>query len=239
LTAARLEKGLTQAALADRCRLTKQHISYFEQGQRLPSLDQLLRLARALEVPLQRFLSGSNRPGTELSDIALELRALGLLDLWVDGSRVPGAFRCPEEITALSVAGAAPEARVVEGLPTILAWNRWSGSLLRAYGRTTRPRTVYRLAWLAEVALAVDRRGGFPGGCPGKDDLAAFVKGVKAPPPGRWDSLGRAALEPSASPLWKRWRISYAADLDTFRARAEALEHLRRAEGRRPLVAGR
>jgi hypothetical protein len=73
--------------------------------------------------------------------------------------------------------------------------------------------------------------GGFPGGCFGKKDLAAFVKGVKKPPLDHWDDLGRPADAPPTSPLWKRWRISYPADLTAFRQRAEGLVALRQAEG--------
>jgi transcriptional regulator with XRE-family HTH domain len=227
LAAARLERGLTQAGLAQRCRLQRQQITYFELGTRIPSLKQLLRIAQALELPLQRFLSGSDRPGEEVRDIALELRNLGLIDLWVEAPTVPGAFRHPEEVVALAVTGEEPAARIVEGVPAILAWNRWDRFLLRAFARASGRRTVYRLAWLAEVALAVDRMGGFPGGCPGKEDLATFVKGIKKPSPHRrWDGLGKPAHESPTSPLWKRWRINYAADLDTFRQRADQLASL-------------
>src|SRR5437763_11781218 len=104
LRTARLEKGLTQAALAERCRLQRQQITYFERGTRIPSLDQLLRFAQALDLPLQRFLSGGDRPGGGVRDLAIELRNLGLIDLWVDKPLVPGAFRRPEEIVALAVA---------------------------------------------------------------------------------------------------------------------------------------
>src|SRR5438270_8918459 len=102
LTAARGEKGLSQAELAERARLKRQQINYFETGARTPSLGQLLQIARALDLPLQRFLSGSDKPGREVRDIALELRSLGLIDLWVEDPVVPGAFRRPEEIVALT-----------------------------------------------------------------------------------------------------------------------------------------
>jgi transcriptional regulator with XRE-family HTH domain len=238
LAAARTERGLSQAELARRCQLKRQQITYFEQGQRLPGLDQLLRLAEALQLPLQWFFSGANRPATDLRATVIELRRLGLVDLSVERPLVPGAFRRPEEVVALAVGGEEPEARVVEGMPAVLAWNRWSVTLLRAYGRTAGSGTVYRLAWLAEVARTLDRMGGFPGGCPGRQDLAAFVRRVKSPPPDRWDSLGRPGLAPPASPVWKRWRINYAADLATFRERARALLALRQAETPRPFVAG-
>jgi transcriptional regulator with XRE-family HTH domain len=227
-------RGLTQEELAERSHLRRQQINYFETGARVPSIDQLLRMARALDLPLQAFLSGSDRPGGGARDVALELRHLGLADLWVEGAVVPGAFRRPEEVLALVVAGEQPEARIVEGLPAVLAWNRWEGILLRAFARVSGRRTLYRLAWLADVALILDRVGGFPGGCPGKEDLTAFVKTIKRPPPARWDSLGRPAPALPASPVWKRWRINYAADLDTFRQRAETLASLRAAEGRAP-----
>jgi hypothetical protein len=201
-------------------------------------LSKLLRIGRALDIPLQRFLTGGNRPGTESRDLAVELRSLGLIDLWVDAAVLPGAFRPSEQVVALAVAGGEPEARIIEALPAVLAWNRWKPVLLRAFARTSGRAAVYRLAWLADVVLALERVGGFPGGCPGKEDLAAFVKPIKNPPRGRWDDLGRPALHASTSPLWKRWRISYAADLATFRQRAEALVSLATAEGRASPVSG-
>ncbi len=234
LAAARGERGLSQAELAERSHLKRQQINYFETGARTPRLGQLLQIARALDLPLQRFLSGSDRPGRGVRDIAIELRSLGLVDLWVEAPAVPGAFRRPEEVVALAVAGREPEARIVEGVPAVLAWNHWNALLLRAFTKETGRGTVYRLAWLADVALALERIGGFPGGCPGKEDLTAFVKRVKKPAPERWDDLGRAAHKPSTSPVWKRWRISYAADLATFRQRAEGLVTLAQAEGRAP-----
>ncbi|HYT88688.1 MAG TPA: helix-turn-helix transcriptional regulator [Gemmataceae bacterium] len=236
LAAARGEQGLSQAELAQRCRLKRQQITYFETGARIPSLEQLLRIARALNLPLQRFLTGTDRPGRRVRDIAIELRNLGLIDLWVEDAVVPGAFRRAEEVVALAASGKEPEARVVEGIPALLAWNRWNGVLLRAFASATGRATIYRLGWLADIALALERRGGFPGGCPGKEDLAGFVKRIGKPPPERWDDLGRPAHEPPTSPLWKRWRINYAADLATFRERAEGLVSLAKAEGRDLLV---
>jgi hypothetical protein len=85
---------------------------------------------------------------------------------------------------------------------------------------------------LADVTLALERAGGFPGGCPGKEDLLAFVKRIPKPATDRWDDLSRPAERLPTSPVWKRWRINYAADLATFRKRAESLVDLARAEGR-------
>lgn len=199
---------------------------------RTPSLAQLLQIAGALDLPLQYFLTGSGRPGSGVRDLAIELRSLGLIDLHVEDPVVPGAFRRPEETVALAIAGKEPPARVVEAIPAVLAWNRWEVPLLRAFSRATGRAIVYRLAWLADIVLALERQGGFPGGCPGKEDLAAFVERIKVPKSTRWDDLGRPGSERPASPVWKRWRINYAATLATFRQRAEGLLAQARAEGR-------
>lgn len=236
LAAARRENGLSQGQLAERCRLQRQQINYFETGARTPSLTQLLKIARALDLPVQRFLSGYDRPGNATRDIAIELRHLGLNDLWVDSPTVPGAFRHPEEVVALALTAKAPEARILEGIPAVLAWNRWKDILLLAFAREHRGTTLFRLAWLADVALALDRIGGFPGGCPGKEDLTAFVKRVKKPAIDRWDAVGAAADDLPTSPIWRRWRISYAANLATFRKRAEGLVSLRAADGQATLA---
>jgi transcriptional regulator with XRE-family HTH domain len=224
--AVRIERGLSQAELAGRSGLKRQQITFYETGARIPSLANLLKIARALDVPLQRFLSGTNAPGGGVRGIAIELRSLGLIDLWVEEPLVPGAFRRPEEVVAHGVAGEEPEARILEGMPAVLAWNRWDPGLLRAFARASGRETLFRVAWLADVAVTLDRMGGFPGGCPGREDLAAFLK--RAPkPPDRWDDVGRPGHDPPASPVWKRWRIKYAADLATFRRRAETLVSLK------------
>ena len=81
LQRARGERGLTQRQLAARCAISQPRISQFESGEVTPSLEQLLRLAEALQVPVQFFLTGGVRPGGELPDLAVELFALGVRDL--------------------------------------------------------------------------------------------------------------------------------------------------------------
>jgi len=234
LSAARLERGLSQVDLAARCALSQVQISYFELGRRRPTLDQLLRIARALDLPLQTLITGSERPGTGVRDLAIELRHLGLADLWVEDPVVPGAFRRPEEVITLAISGPEPDPRILEAIPAVLAWNELDPVLLRAYSLATRPRTARRLAWLADITLAIDRRGGFPGGCR-REPLARLVRIIPAPSPGRhaWDSLGRPMLQPPTSPLWKRWRINYDADLTQFEQRARHLDEFRRRAGAR------
>ena len=229
LTAARLQRGWSQSELAARCGLSQAQISYFELGRRRPTLDQLIQMARSLDVSLEKLIGGSDRPGDRLSDIAIELRHLGLIDLWVRDSVVPGAFRRPEEVIAQAVSGREPDPRIVEAIPALLAWNRINPILLRAHGQTTRPRVTRRLAWLADIALAIDRRGGFPGGCR-KESLTRFAGRIPAPPPASetWDSLGRPMAHTPTSPIWKRWRINYDADLSQFEQRARHLDELRK-----------
>lgn len=226
--AARIERGLSQSELADRSELLQTQISYFEAGARLPSLDQLLRIARSLSVSMQKLLAGSERPGSDLRDIAIELQYLGVVDLWVKGARVPGAFRRPEELMALVLASEEPDPRILEAVPAILAWNEFDPILLEAFGRTNGTRTCRRLAWLADVALAIEKHGGFPGRCR-KEALARFTQLVALPDTGKdvWDGLGRPSVILPSSPLWRRWRIRYDASLDQFRERAELLDQLR------------
>jgi transcriptional regulator with XRE-family HTH domain len=234
LSRARLERGLSQAELAARCALSQAQISYFELGQRRPTLDQLVRIAKALDYSIEGLIVGANRPGNELRHMALELRSLGIADLWVKDAVVPGAFRRAEELIALAVGGEEPDPRIVEAIPAVLAWNEIDPILLRAHGLATRPRTTRRLAWLADIALAIDRRGGFPGGCR-KRPLERLTRIVPAPAAGSdaWDSLGRPMAKRPSSPIWKRWRINYDADLAQFKQRARHLDELRRRSGDR------
>jgi transcriptional regulator with XRE-family HTH domain len=228
LAKARAARGWTQALLADRAGLKRTHLVFFENGKRVPLLDQLIRLAKALEVPLQWFLSGTEHPGGEIRDIVLELRRLGLIDLWFDEPSVPGAFRHREEVIALAVTGEEPEARIIEGLPAILAWNQWRIPLLRGFLRGQV--AARRIAWLADIALGIHRANGFPGGCVSAKHLTRLVKTVTPPNAESWDSLGRSSEGPPRSPIWKRWRVSYPATLDLFRKRAESLVELHQAE---------
>src|SRR5579884_1138320 len=78
LHAARARRGLSQTALARHCSLSQAQISYFELGLRRPTLDQFIKLARALDVPLQRLFHGVDRPGVTPRDLAIELRNLGI-----------------------------------------------------------------------------------------------------------------------------------------------------------------
>lgn len=225
LALARKERGLTQVELAEVCGLAQQQVSFIEAGRRQPTLDQLLRIAKALDLSIQRLLGGSDRPGTGRKDIAIELLCLGMADLWVKDATVPGAFRRPEEVVALAVSGREPDPRIIEAIPAVLAWNRINPTLLKAYGLLTK--TTRRLAWLADIALAIEKQGGFPGGCR-KEPLLRFLKTIPLPTAGTaCDGLGKPVDGSPTSPLWRRWKISYDADASQFRDRAALLEPLR------------
>jgi len=235
---ARKRACLTQRQLALRTGIGTATINRIERSLRRPTLSQLICLAKVLQVSLQWFLSGSNWPGDDLPDIALELQNLGIVDLVITGIKVPGAFRPREEVVARAVSGKEPEPRIIEAIPAVLAWNRWNVRLLRAFSHTYGKPVLYRIAWLADVTLAIDKHFGFPLKCPGRESLARFLTLIKPPgtavreSPGGQDSLGRPTTNDRLLPIWRRWNISYAADLTVFRERAE---HLKTLLDREPL----
>ncbi|MDN4607900.1 helix-turn-helix domain-containing protein [Sporosarcina highlanderae] len=58
---ARLNKSFTQQQLADKCNLTKNHISKIENGQASPALATLSKIAKELNTPLSYFLESNNQ----------------------------------------------------------------------------------------------------------------------------------------------------------------------------------
>jgi transcriptional regulator with XRE-family HTH domain len=229
LLRARIWRGLTQRQLAERCGLHQSVLSRIESGKREASLDEVVRLAEALHVPLEWFVTGKEQPGTALPDIAAELWHLGIVDLVVPQARVPGTYRPKEEVLALAIGTERPEPRVIEALPAVLAWNRWRPGLLEAFARVTHPKVLTRLGWLTEITLLLDRTGGFPGGLVGANDLTEFL--TKVDRPHEPDDLGQPGAAAPDHRAWKYWRIAYAVELSAFRERAEKLWALREARG--------
>lgn len=222
--AARTEQGLTQQELATRAGISQPRLSSIEKGTVLPTLPQLIRLARALMLPLQWFLRGSVFPGTETPDLASQLHWLGVVDLFVPDAVVPGAFRPTEQVLALAVSGDQPNPRIIQAIPAVLAWKRWSPSRLREYSKPRTSQASIRLAWLADVALTIQRTTGFPGGCPQYKNLESFVGRLsKARLPLKEDDLGRPGEEKTLPPVSKRWMIRYDAPLSVFIDRANHL----------------
>jgi hypothetical protein len=189
----------------------------------------LATLARELGVPIQWLLTGTHRPGPELRDVAVELRHLGVVDLFVPDARVPGAFRPPEQLVARILSGRSPDPRLVEAVPAVLAWNAWDGRLLEAYALTYDARAAHRIAWLAEVTLTLHRSRPFPGGVAEPLVLQRYVEST--PRPEEPDDLGRPALAEPVPPVSRRWNVTYAATLSTFEERARQLNSLRLKEG--------
>jgi transcriptional regulator with XRE-family HTH domain len=227
LLKARTRQGFTQKEVASRAGISQPRVSSIEQGEALPTLPQLIRLAQVIQVPLQWFLRGALLPGKELPHIALQLQWLGIVDLFVPDAVVPGAFLPTEQVLAFAVSGKQPNPRIIEALPAVLAWKRWSPSRLREYSKPRNSRETIRLAWLADVALTIHRTSGFPGGCPQNKNLEAFVGPLsKATLSLTNDDLGYPGGEAALPPVSKRWKISYDAPLSAFIDRAERLNLL-------------
>lgn len=224
---ARKRQGLTQQELASRTRIAQPRLSGMEKGRILPTLLQLLRLAQALQVPLQWFLNGSTVPGSEVTDMAMELYRLGVVDLHIPNAVVPGAFRPSEQVIASAVSGNQPDPRIIEAIPAVLAWMRWSHLVLRTYSQRQDPRAGIRLAWLADIVLSVHGSGGFPGGCPQRRELETFVRWWAKHPAQRTDDLGRPALTVDLPPVWQRWKITYDVPVTAFVERARHLQSYR------------
>lgn len=229
LVEARNRRGLTQRQLAERCGLHPSVLSRIENGEREVSLGEAVRLAAALHVPLEWFVTGKEQPGTALPDIAAELRHLGIVDLIVPLARVPGTYRPPEEVLALAVGTERPEPRVIEALPAVLAWNPWRPGVLEAFARVTHPKALTRLGWLTEVTLLLERTGGFPGGLVSADALTAFL--TKVDRPHEPDDLGQTGGTVPDHRVWKYWRITYSVELSAFKERAKRLWSLREGKG--------
>lgn len=229
VVAARKRRSLSQIALARRCGLSQAAISAIESGNRRPSLDQFFRIARALEIPIQRLIDGSDSPGWQLPDIAMQLRSLGIADLRVRDAKVPGAFLRTEEVIAHAVSSDAPDPRIITAMPAVLAWNEWDDLLMLKSGsnRVSGRSSVWgRVVWLADIAHAIHQRRGFPGGCYSHQLSSLLRHGGPPKTRGVWDSLGHPMSEEPRSPIWRRWRINFDADIKEFEQRAEQLVEL-------------
>jgi transcriptional regulator with XRE-family HTH domain len=225
LISARISIGLTQKELALACKIHQSVVSALENGKRRPTVPQLMQLALILKVPLQRLLTGTDRAGTELPDIALQLQSLGIADLYVPNMRVPGAFRETEDVIAVSLRGNAPPPQIIEAMPAILAWTPLDILTLYWFADQYDARISFRLGWLADIALTIHRGTGFPGGCPTMQTLESIIH-IGGKKPVEEDSLGFSEGSPQM-PVSARWKMRYPAALTTFQQRAERLHAIR------------
>jgi transcriptional regulator with XRE-family HTH domain len=206
-------RGLTQEELARLTGLHRLSVQRIESGRLVPKLDDAIRLAEALKIPLQMLINGRWRPADDLPGIAIELFHLGIRDLALSKVIVPGAFRRSEQVLALALRGDRPEPRIVNAIPFVLARNTFNVRLLRAFADFYDRRLRARLAWLGEVALILHQRGVFDNGLSSEETLASIIRsGKKRPIP---DSLGHPR-EGKAPPAWARWNISYIGGIQDF-----------------------
>src|ERR1700738_680936 len=102
---ARTFAGLTQAQLALAAKLHRIQIVRMEAGAAMPHLDEAVRIAAALKVPLEWLVARRWLLRTDLQGIAIELYRLGIRDLEVATPHVPAALRLAEEVLVLALSG--------------------------------------------------------------------------------------------------------------------------------------
>jgi transcriptional regulator with XRE-family HTH domain len=233
LELARKAAGLTQAALAAAARINRIQIVRMEAGLTVPRLDETVRLAEVLKVPLEYLSAGRFTPTYDLQGIALELYRLGIRDLEVSNPRVPGSFRHKEELLVLAVSGDRPEPRIVEAIPFLLLLRNFLIPLVQGYAvGFYQKEALVRLAWLSEIALALNRLSTMPrlplgstptGRLSTPTHLLRLIRSAEKTRDGKRqfepDSLGYPSTE-NNSPIWRRWNITYAGTMKDFLNRA-------------------
>jgi transcriptional regulator with XRE-family HTH domain len=218
LESARKSAGLTQIALAKAAQINRVQIVRMEAGLTVPRLDEAVRLAEVLKVPLSWLTSSWKFPRPDLRGIAIELHHLGIKDLEVSDSQVPGSFRHGEEVLVIAVGGDRPEPRVVEAIPFLLARHKFRAPLAAAFAKYHDRRARGRVAWLSEITLALSQMNTMPLSIKSEAHLRALVgQGVKAPEP---DSLGHPG-DGKYPPIWRRWNITYAGTMKDFLRRTD------------------
>ena len=228
LLVARRSAKLSQTALARRSGINRTQIIKIESGSYSPRFEEVIRLAEALNCPLQTFLTGKTRPAGRLASIAFELRHFGVLDLVVSGAKVPGAFRRVEEVVVLALCGGRPEVRVIQAIPFVLARHRLATKLTLGFASIHNLRARARIAWLSDLTLVLGQRGILPLADGVEESLAQMTRVVKKPT--EPDDLGHPGANHLA-PVWKRWNITYGGTLAEFAARAGELTTRDRRKG--------
>jgi len=216
----RLNAALSLSALERQSGVDRVKISKMETGVYSPGWEEVLQLAQALRVPLQRFLTGETQPSVSLKGIATELYRLGVRDFAVEGAEVPGAFRRPEQVIAVALRGDRPEPRLIDALPLVLATQKLNAGLALAFAGLHGRRVRVRLAWLCDVTLLLGQLNTFPVQVQAPEELEKITSRVKKP--AEPDDLGHPGSR-RATPLWRRWNITYGGTMDDFLTRARDL----------------
>ncbi len=211
----------TQAALSRRSGISRSQIVKMEAGRVIPQLDEAVRIADVLHIPIQRLLTGKTKPSVGLNGIAHELHNLGITDLVVSDAEVPGAFRRSEQVIALALSGDRPEVRIVEAIPYVLSQTKLHVRLAISFAELYDPRVKYRLAWLSDVTLVLARKGIVAIAPDVERPLERLTKTVKKPE--TRDDLGSPGTRPK-SPIWRRWNMDYSGTLQEFAERARLLD---------------
>ena len=94
LKAARLARGLTQEQLAHDVKATPNYLSAIERGQKLPTLDMLFRLAKALGQPPGQLLGDRVVRDDWLDQIAAIARTIPKADRKLALSLLETVVRC-------------------------------------------------------------------------------------------------------------------------------------------------
>lgn len=79
IRAARRSKGLTQEALAERIHRTSASLSNLERARSIPSLETLILIAEALELPISRLLDEVTTDGKTRSRLREESELIQLI----------------------------------------------------------------------------------------------------------------------------------------------------------------
>ena len=201
----RLDRGWSQARLAQLVGVSQGTLSRWEGGSRSIDIVHAERLARHLETPALEIVTGAATPRSDEQALIQELRWWGL-DVRAAQPDVMWTVRPVEETIVEALA--SPDPRVVDRLAALFFLHpRMRPGVLWGFAES---RGVQRrLGWLVDVAREVVAHGRGSG----TDVLnGSRPEGWSAEERERWDwdSLGRPAADRATlGPVWKRWKIDY------------------------------
>jgi transcriptional regulator with XRE-family HTH domain len=217
--------GWNQERLAAAIEVDRSLVSRWESGTREPGLWELVRAARSLGVPVSTLVTGSSELPGGPDTVWRELGARGAPYLSA-GTSPLWALRPLYESVAEALVH--PDPRVIELLPGLLLLGdvpaRGIAGLCTDWG------IERRLGWVADVAVTLSAAGTLQAPAPRARALTTILELIPRPAAADpLDSLGFPSPAPGRlPPVFKRWRISYAGNLQRFTAAAEELAAARR-----------